>query len=78
MLVELLDSLSKTAAKAAPQPADAVSPAARAALRAVQGFGRRLSPDVDHRAFLGDELLRNAIEDVLAPPCMPGRGQPRW
>ncbi|TWV46010.1 hypothetical protein FRZ03_15465 [Streptomyces misionensis] len=45
-----------------------VSPRARAALRAVRGADRRLSAYRDHRAFLGDEAVRSAIDDVLALP----------
>ncbi|WPO69140.1 hypothetical protein [Streptomyces sp. KN37] len=45
-----------------------VSPAARAALRTVQGSDRRLSTYRDYRAFLQDEEIRSAIDDVLALP----------
>lgn len=38
------------------------------ALRTVRGFDRGLSPYRDYRAFLGDEELRAAIENVLALP----------
>ncbi|MFK0152869.1 hypothetical protein ACIQVK_12430 [Streptomyces sp. NPDC090493] len=44
----------------------AVSPAVRAALRAVRGSDRRLSPYRDYRAFLEDEEIRSAIDEVLA------------
>ena len=45
-----------------------VSPAARATLRTVQGSDRRLSTYRDYRAFLQDEEIRSAIDDVLALP----------
>ncbi|MFJ5033513.1 hypothetical protein ACIQB5_36825 [Streptomyces sp. NPDC088560] len=45
-----------------------VSPAARAALRAVRGSDRRLSTYRDYRAFLEDAEIRSAIDDVLALP----------
>ncbi|MFF3460198.1 HEAT repeat domain-containing protein [Streptomyces sp. NPDC002730] len=45
-----------------------ITPAVRTALRTVKGFDRRLSSDWDYRAFLQDEELRAAIEDVLALP----------
>lgn len=44
------------------------SPAARAVLRTVRGFDRRLSTFRDYRAFLQDEEIRSAIDDVLALP----------
>ncbi|MFJ7200254.1 MULTISPECIES: hypothetical protein [unclassified Streptomyces] len=45
-----------------------VSPAARAVLSGVQGFDRPLSTYCDHRAVLQDEMIRSAIDDVLALP----------
>ncbi|MEU6555303.1 HEAT repeat domain-containing protein [Streptomyces sp. NPDC046915] len=45
-----------------------VSPAARAILGTVRGSGRRLSTYVDYRAFMQDEEIRSAIDDVLALP----------
>ncbi|MER6126312.1 hypothetical protein ABT173_27560 [Streptomyces sp. NPDC001795] len=45
-----------------------VSPAARAALCTVRGSDRRLSTYRDYRAFLQDEEIRSAIDDVLALP----------
>lgn len=45
-----------------------VSPAARAILRTVEGSDRRLSAYRDYRAFLQDEEIRSAIDDVLALP----------
>ncbi|MGW2425889.1 hypothetical protein ACWC0C_42850 [Streptomyces sp. NPDC001709] len=45
-----------------------VSPAARATLRTVHGSDRRLSTYRDYRAFLQDEEIRSAIDDVLALP----------
>lgn len=45
-----------------------ITPAVRTALRTVKGFDRRLSPCRDYRAFLQDEELRAAIEEVLALP----------
>ncbi|MEU4929743.1 hypothetical protein AB0G54_25115 [Streptomyces yokosukanensis] len=45
-----------------------VSPAVRAALRTARDFDRRLSPHRDYRAFLQDEEIRSAIEEVLALP----------
>ncbi|MET7656100.1 hypothetical protein [Streptomyces sp. NPDC005486] len=44
------------------------SPAARALLRTVRGSDRRLSAHRDYRAFLQDEEIRSAIDDVLALP----------
>ncbi|MER5281085.1 hypothetical protein ABT025_35890 [Streptomyces sp. NPDC002809] len=45
-----------------------ISPAARAVLRTVQGFDRRLAAHRDYRAILQDEEIRSAIDDVLALP----------
>ncbi|MFD9223726.1 hypothetical protein ACFWDI_27890 [Streptomyces sp. NPDC060064] len=45
-----------------------ITPAVRTALRTVKGFDRRLSSEWDYQAFLQDEKLRAAIEDVLALP----------
>ncbi|MER7540981.1 hypothetical protein ABTX77_40450 [Streptomyces sp. NPDC097704] len=45
-----------------------VSPAARATLRAVRESDRRLSTYRDYRAFIQDEEIRSAIDDVLALP----------
>ncbi|MFE0581050.1 hypothetical protein [Streptomyces sp. NPDC058874] len=45
-----------------------VSPAARTILRTVQGSDRRLSMYRDYRAFMQDEEIRSAIDDVLALP----------
>lgn len=45
-----------------------VTPAARAALRTVRGSDRRLSAYRDYRAFLQDEEIRSAIDDVLDLP----------
>ncbi|MGE6737435.1 hypothetical protein [Streptomyces sp. NPDC059900] len=46
----------------------AISPAARATLRTVRASERRLSHDRDYRAFLQDEEIRAAIDEVLALP----------
>ncbi|MFJ6890058.1 hypothetical protein ACIQRC_35165 [Streptomyces californicus] len=45
-----------------------VSPAARATLRTVRGSDQRLSTYRDYRAFIQDEEIRSAIDDVLALP----------
>ncbi|MFJ6426950.1 hypothetical protein [Streptomyces hydrogenans] len=45
-----------------------VSPAARATLRTVRGSDQRLSTYRDYRAFIHDEEIRSAIDDVLALP----------
>ncbi|MFZ3471079.1 HEAT repeat domain-containing protein [Streptomyces sp. 4.24] len=45
-----------------------LGPAARAALRRVEGSDRRLSTHVDYQAFLEDEALRALIGEVLALP----------
>lgn len=45
------------------------TPALRAALRTVQKFDHRLSPERDYRAFLDDERLRATIAEVLALPA---------
>ncbi|TVZ90502.1 hypothetical protein [Streptomyces sp. BK340] len=45
-----------------------VSPAAWATLRTVRGSDRRLSTYRDYRAFMQDEEIRSAIDDVLALP----------
>ncbi|MEU6482716.1 hypothetical protein [Streptomyces sp. NPDC046887] len=45
-----------------------VSPEARELLRTVRDSDRRLSTYRDYRAFLDDELIRSAIEEVLALP----------
>ncbi|MGW1893362.1 hypothetical protein ACWCP6_24410 [Streptomyces sp. NPDC002004] len=44
------------------------TPAVRATLRTVRGSDMRLSPYRDYRAFLQDEEIRSAIDDVLALP----------
>lgn len=45
-----------------------VSPEALDTLRKVRASDRRLSAYGDYRAFLRDEEIRSAIDDVLAPP----------
>ncbi|WP_327270922.1 HEAT repeat domain-containing protein [Streptomyces sp. NBC_01224] len=45
-----------------------ISPAARTILRTVQESDRRLSTYRDYRAFLQDEEIRSAIDDVLTLP----------
>ncbi|MFJ6707563.1 MULTISPECIES: hypothetical protein [unclassified Streptomyces] len=48
-----------------------VSPVVRAALDTARKADRRLSPHRDHRAFLEDEEIRSAIDEILAPPTPP-------
>lgn len=47
------------------------SPAVRAALHRMRETDRRLSPYRDYRAFLDDEEIRSAIDEMLALPTPP-------
>ncbi|MCK8680195.1 hypothetical protein [Streptomyces lichenis] len=51
-----------------------VSPEARSLLRTVRNSDRRLSTYRDYRAFLDDELIRSAIDEVLALDARPSEG----